>query len=136
MNAAISSVVRNQQASNTTMADKVESESVKSAEEVSGGLNNASETSVSSKYDTLELSRDYLEYKSRGENIALQDKTSQLNATVLQNAFKNSRKDIIYSFDLYTYTDTELLEMVNKGTISQDQYDDEMASRKPFFEVG
>jgi hypothetical protein len=136
MNAAISSVVRNQQASNTTMADKVESESVKSAEEVSGGLNNASETSVSSKYDTLELSRDYLEYKSRGENIAMQDKTSQLNATVLQNALTNGKTNIIYSFDLYSYTDTELLEMVNNGKISQNQYEDEMASRKPVFDVG
>jgi len=134
MNAAISSVVRNQ-VSNSASASKIESDTIKSAEEVSGGMNNASETSVSSKYDTLELSRDYLEYKTRGENIAMQDKTSQLNATVLQN-LKNGRKEIIYSFDLYSYTDTELLEMVNDGTISQEQYDAEMASRKPIFGVG
>ncbi len=134
MNAAISSVVRNQ-VSNSASASKIESDTIKSSEEVSGGMNNASETSVSSKYDTLELSRDYLEYKTRGENIAMQDKTSQLNATVLQN-LKNGRKEIIYSFDLYSYTDTELLEMVNDGTISQEQYDAEMASRKPIFGVG
>ena len=135
MNAAISSVVRTQVA-NSASASKIESETAKSAEKISGGMNNASETTVSSKYDTFELSRDYLEYKTQSDNIALQDKTSQLNATVLQAALKSGKKETVRSLDLYSYTDTELLEMVNAGTISHDQYDDELASREPGFEAG
>jgi hypothetical protein len=135
MNAAISSVVRTQ-VSNSTATSKIESETAKSAERISGGMNNASETAVSSKYDTFELSRDYLEYKTQGDNVAMQDRTSQLNATILQPALRSGKKDVISSLDLYSYTDTELLEMVNAGSISQDQYDAELASREPSFAVG
>ncbi len=92
--------------------------------------------SAGPKYDTFELSRDYLEYKTQGDNLAMQDKTSQLNATVLQSALKSGKKDTINRVDLYSYTDTELLEMVNAGTISHDQYDDELASREPVFADG
>lgn len=135
MNAAISSVLRTQ-VSNSASASKIESETIKSAEEVSGGLNTASETSVSSKFDTLELSREYLEYKTQGESIALQDKTSQLNSTVVQNAAAISGEELIYSVQLYAYTDLELLEMVNKAMISREQYDAEISSREANSSVG
>lgn len=83
MNSAISSVIRNH-TSNPATANKLESETIKSAAEMSGGQNNAVESSVSSKYDTLDLSREYIKYKTLSQNSALNDQTSQLNSTVIR----------------------------------------------------
>lgn len=83
MNGAISSVVR-RHTSNPATANKLESETIKSAAEMSGGQNNAVESSVSSKYDTLDLSREYIKYKTLSQNSALHDQTSQLNSTVIR----------------------------------------------------
>lgn len=132
MNAAISSVVKTQ-VSNSASAVKTESEIAKSTEEVSGGQNTASETSVSSKYDTLEMSREYLEYRTQSENSTLQDETSQLNSTVVRYAGGNSNEEVVYSIQLYSYTETELLEMYNDGTISIEEYDAEIARRNTSF---
>lgn len=102
MNAVISSVVKTQTA-NSAAAGKLESDAAKSAEEVTGGRNTAAETSVSSKYDTLDLSRDYLEFRTQSENSSIQD--------------------------LYAYTESELLNMVNHVKISREEYEAEIASR-------
>lgn len=91
MNDAISGIVRTS-ASNTASAAKLDQETAKSAEQVSGGLNNAAESSVSSKYDTLDLSREYLKYKTQSDNKALSDKTSQMNSTVLSQAASSTKK--------------------------------------------
>lgn len=128
MNAAISSVVRTQ-SSNSASASKLESETAKSAEEVTGGQNTAVETSVSSKYDTLDLSRDYLEYKTQSENSSLQDETSQLNTTIVQFPVNTRSAEVINSIQLYAYTEIELLDMVNDATISRQSYEAEIASR-------
>ncbi len=130
MNAIISSVVRTQ-SSNSASASKLESETVKSAEEVTGGQNTAIETSVSSKYDTLDLSRDYLEYKTQSENSSLQDETSQLNATIVQLPVNTRSEEIVNSTQLYAYTEIELIDMVNHATISREAYMAEIASRNP-----
>ena len=130
MNAIISSVVRTQ-SSNSASASKLESETIKSAEEVTGGQNTAVETSVSSKYDTLDLSRDYLEYKTQSENSSLQDQTSQLNTTIVQFPVNTRSAEIVNSIQLYAYTEIELLDMVNHATISREAYMAEIASRAP-----
>jgi hypothetical protein len=130
MNAIISSVVRTQ-SSNTATASKLESETIKSAEEVTGGQNTAVETSVSSKYDTLDLSRDYLEYKTQSENSSLQDQTSQLNTTIVQFPVNTRSAEIVNNIQLYAYTEIELLDMVNHATISREAYMAEIASRAP-----
>lgn len=125
MNAAISSVVK-AQSSNPASASKIERETAKSAEEVTGGQNTASETSVSSKYDTLEMSREYLQYKTKSENSAIQDETSQLNSTILQNAAESSSAKTVYYNPLYSYTDNELQQMLKDGTISKEEYEAEI----------
>lgn len=129
MNAVISSVVKTQ-AVNFTAASRLETEAAKSAEEVTGGQNTAAETSVSSKYDTLALSRDYLEYKTQGENSSIQDETSQLNATVIRPPDAGAREDAVYRIQLYSYTETELLDMVNHAEISREEYEAEIDSRE------
>ena len=130
MNAIISGVVKTQ-SSNPASSSKLESETVKSAEEVTGGQNTAVETSVSSKYDTLDLSRDYLEYKTKSENSSLQDETSQLNTTIVQLPVNTRSGEIVNSTQLYAYTEIELLDMVNHATISREAYMAEIASRDP-----
>ena len=153
MNAAIASAVRTQ-AVNTETAGKIERETVKSAEQAAGGQNTAAETSVSSKYDTLDLSRKYLEYRTQSENQALQDETSQLNSTIIKKAtdFKDS-SDLKDAFDarnssdkssnkltyynpMYSYTEFELKEMRDNGTISKAQYDSELAEMELKFVAG
>ena len=151
MNAAIASAVRTQ-AANTETAGKLERETVKSAEQAAGGQNTAAETSVSSKYDTLDLSRKYLEYRTQTENRALQDETSQLNSTVVKKAsYKDSSdmkdaldareasdkssKKLTYYNPVYSYTEFELKEMRDNGTISKAQYEAELAEMEMKFEA-
>lgn len=132
MNAVISNVVR-AQASNSSAAVKLDQETLKSAEQVTGGLNTAAETSVSSKYDTLDLSREYLKYKTQGENKALHDQTNQLNSTLLQYAVADKQKKPVYNYQLFSYTESELLEKLRNGEITPDEYKNEMSSRDPDF---
>lgn len=147
MNAAIASAVRSQ-AVNTETAVKIERETIRSAELAAGGQNTAAETSVSSKYDTLELSRKYLEYRTQTENRALQDETSQLNTTIVKkasdykdssdvkNTLENSKKQLSYYNPIYSYTEFELKEMRDNGTISKAEYEAELAEREISFEAG
>lgn len=128
MNEVIAIVAKNQ-SSNPAAASKIESEAVKSAEEITGGMNLAKETSVSSRYDTLDLSREYVKYKMNGENSTLQDQTSQLNSTVLQLFSSSSGKKPIYSYQLFAYTESELLDLFNQGEISAEEYEAEIADR-------
>lgn len=135
MNDAIASVARTQ-APNAASAGKIEREAFKAAEEVVGGQNTATESSVSSKYDTLDLSRSYVKYKTQSGNSTLYDQTNQLNSTVIEyaaGASKNS-KQVSYNYQLYSYTETELLEMMHAGKITQEEYEKEMKSRNPDFE--
>lgn len=147
MNAVISSAVRTQ-ALNPESAGKIEREAIKSAEEAAGGQNTAVETSVSSKYDTLELSKKYLEYKTQTESSTLQDETSQLNSTVVKKAsdIKDSSeakdsseisgKKLAYYNPMYSYTEVELTKMLKDGTISKAEYEAELAGREIHFEAG
>lgn len=128
MNAVISSVIRTQ-SSNPAAAAKIEREVAKSAEEVTGGQNTAVESSVSSKYDTLELSQNYIRYKMQSENSTLNDLTSQLNSTVIEYAANQNKKNVVYNHQLYAYTESELLEMLSKGAITPEEYDEELSER-------
>lgn len=133
MNAAISSVIRSQSANPASATAKAESETSKSTEQVTGGLNTAFESSVSSKFDTLDLSREYVQYKTQSQNSTLQDQTSQLNSTVVKYLSGSKEKDEVYNYELYSFTESELLEMMNDGKISVQEYEREIASREPIF---
>lgn len=135
MNDAIASVARTQ-APNSASAGKIEHEAFKAAEEVVGGQNTATESSVSSKYDTLDLSRAYVKYKTQSGNSALYDQTNQLNSTVIEYAAGSGKnnKQVSFNYQLYSYTETELLEMMNAGKITPEEYEKEMKSRNPDFE--
>jgi hypothetical protein len=133
MNAAISSVIRSQSANPASATAKAENETSKSTEQVTGGLNTAVESSVSSKFDTLDLSREYVQYKTQSQNSTLQDQTSQLNSTVVRYLSGSKEKEAVFSSELYSFTESELLEMMNDGKISVQEYDNEIASREPVF---
>jgi len=165
MNAAMASAVRTQ-AANPETAGRIERETVKSAEQAAGGQNIAFETSVSSKYDTLELSRKYLEYRTQTESKTLQDETSQLNSTIVkkasdfkdssdvknttdvknssdakdssdvENSSDNSSKKLTYYNPMYSYTEFELKEMLDDGIISKSQYESQLAEEDISFEAG
>lgn len=131
MNAAISSVIRSQSSNPAGATAKAESETYKSTEQVTGGLNTAVESSVSSKFDTLDLSREYVKYKTQSQNTTLQDQTSQLNSTVVRHLSGRKEKDVIFNYELYSFTESELLEMMNDGKIDLQEYEREIASREP-----
>lgn len=128
MNEAIANVIRTQSV-NPTAAIKADSDTAKATESITGGLNLTTESVVSSKYDTLALSNDYVNYRTKGDNTALHDQTSQLNSTVLQLFSSGSGKKPVYNYQLYAYTDSELLDMFNQGEISMEEYEAEVADR-------
>jgi hypothetical protein len=128
MNEAIANVIRTQSV-NPTASIKADSDTAKATEAVTGGLNLAPESVVSSKYDTLNLSNEYVNYRTKGDNTALHDQTSQLNSTVLQLFSSSSGKKPVYNYQLYAYTDSELLDMFNQGAISMEEYEAEVADR-------
>jgi len=68
-------------------------------------------------------------YRTKGDNTALHDQTSQLNSTVLQLFSSGSGKKPVYNYQLYAYTDSELLDMFNQGEISMEEYEAEVADR-------
>lgn len=128
MNEAIATVVRTQ-SSNPASAVKRESETAKATEAVTGGLNLAPESAVSSKFDTLNLSNDYVKYKTKGENSSLQDQTSQRNSTVLQLFSPPGSKKQVLNYQLFAYTESELMDLFNQGDITMNEFEDELADR-------
>lgn len=78
MNAVISSTLTPQSLSSAPAANQTESEPVKSVENETGMQNATSDEVLSSKYDTLELSQDYRNYRTHNESSTLEGDTSQL----------------------------------------------------------
>lgn len=64
----------------STSTSKISSESVNSAEETGETQTTSANTGVYNKYDTLELSQDYLSYKTQSESGTLSDETNLLNS--------------------------------------------------------
>ncbi|HEY5557950.1 hypothetical protein [Acetobacterium sp.] len=81
---AISLTASKLQGSAATITKNVEDVRVKTTKEGNSGQNSVNEANSYNKYDTLELSQDYLQYKTKSENSAVTSDVNQLNATITQ----------------------------------------------------
>lgn len=142
------------QGSSTTITKKIEDVTLKMTPAGSGGQNAVNEANSYNKYDTLELTQDYLEYKTKSENSAVQSDANQLNTTIPQNFSENSQKESsdavstvtktlttspntipieeesISAAQLSSYTTSELKSLVQEGKITTADYNTEIKSRK------
>lgn len=130
----------------TGSTTKLKIESIESEVETEGVQTTSDDTDVSSKYDTLELSQDYVNYKMQGENTTTSDESSLLNSQTGEEmapppppppmppeaAAESSEESSEDSSgtDLSSYSDSELKELVEAGVISRAQYMAELASRE------
>lgn len=135
-----------------TITKKVEDITLKATAD--GGQNSLDETNSYNKYDTLKLTQNYLEYKTKSENSAVQSDVNQLNTTIPQNFSENSQKEnrdtvatvaqtlttapntipveeeSISANQLSAYSDAELKSLVQNGKITTADYNAEIKSRK------
>ncbi len=80
------------------------------------------------KYDTLQLSENAVKYLSQTEEQSTDtDALSQAAETVTESS--DSSSDTVDANTLYSYTDTQLDELLAKGEITRLEYNTEMAKR-------
>jgi hypothetical protein len=152
MNVAISSALSSQSPSSAQAAAQIESDPTKSVENETDVQSTESEADASSKYDTLELSQDYLTYTAQKENTtegALPQKANNDSETSTEtdsgitgnsstasevssaNAeISEAKEETVYSSELYSYSESKLNTLVSDGTITRAQYNTEMARRQ------
>lgn len=144
------------QGSSLTLAKKVEDVRVKPLTEGTGSQNSVEEANSYNKYDTLELSHEYLEYKTKSENSAVKSDTNQLNSTIdqkfpgrppkdetleteaVQNeeakssyaATDDSEEEDVSSYNLSSYSKLELKSLVQSGKITSAAYNAEIKNRQ------
>ena len=152
------------QGNTATVTKQVENTAIKADTEGNGGQSSAREANSYYRYDTLELSQNYLEYKTKSENSAVQSDTNQLNALPAQErpsavppqpadeealAVENEVRTLLNlaSYDgesesvsndetLSSYTNSELKGMLQEGKITVAEYNTEMESREEDNQTG
>lgn len=152
------------QGNTATVTKQVENTAIKADTEGNGGQSSAREVNSYYRYDTMELSQNYLEYKTKSENSAVQSDTNQLNALPAQEkpsavppqpaddealALENEVRTLLNlaSYDgesesvsndetLSSYTNSELKGMLQEGKITVAQYNTEMESREEDNQTG
>lgn len=142
------------QGSSTTITKKIEDVTLKTTSAGNGGQNAVNEANCYNKYDTLELTQDYLEFKTKSENSTVQSDANLLNTAIPQNFSENSQKESSDSVStvaktlttspntnpieaesisvnqLSSYTTSELKSLVQEGKITTADYNSEIKSRK------
>jgi len=139
------------QGSTSTLAKKVEDATVKPTTKETSDQNSVKEANSHNKYDTLELSDEYLEFKTKSENSAVKSDTNQSNSnipksssakpsqqsngtpvanteTATQSISSDSNESEID--DLTSYTASELKTLVQEGKITTAEYNSEIKSRE------
>ena len=152
------------QGNTATVTKQVENTAIKADTEGNGGQSSAREVNSYYRYDTMELSQNYLEYKTKSENSAVQSDTNQLNALPAQEkpsavppqpaddealALENEVRTLLNlaSYDgesesvsndetLSSYTNSELKGMLQEGKITVAEYNTEMESREEDNQTG
>lgn len=147
MNGILTDYYQRQSAA-TTSTSKIASVSTNSESE--NGQSTVIDSGVSNKYDTLELSQDYVNYKMQSESSTVEDDSSLLNSTVETSTGTTEEAEETTgmekpmgapppppptdsedsSTDLSSYSDSELKSLLNDGTITRSEYAAEIASRK------
>ena len=152
------------QGNTATVTKQVENTAIKADTEGNGGQSSAREVNSYYRYDTMELSQNYLEYKTKSENSAVQSDTNQLNALPAQEkpsavppqpaddealALENEVRTLLNlaSYDgesesvsndetLSSFTNSELKGMLQEGKITVAEYNTEMESREEDNQTG
>ena len=147
MNVAISSALSSQSPSSAQAAAQIESDPTKSVENETDVQSTESEAGTSSKYDTLELSQDYLTYTAQKEDSTSEGPppkanndsetsdetaaaTTENSSTASAASSTETEEDTVYSSELYSYSESKLNSLVSDGTITRSQYNTEMARRQ------
>ncbi|MBC3805313.1 hypothetical protein GH808_12890 [Acetobacterium fimetarium] len=152
------------QGNTATVTKQVENTAIKADTEGNGGQSSAREVNSYYRYDTMELSQNYLEYKTKSENSAVQSDTNQLNALPAQEkpsavppqpaddealALENEVRTLLNlaSYDgesesvsndetLSSFTNSELKGMLQEGKITVAEYNTEIESREEDNQTG
>lgn len=141
------------QGSAPTLSKKIEAVTIKPTADSVNGQNAANEANSYYKYDTMELSREYVGYRMKSENATANSDTEQSNSTIDQKSSRISsdeedqstnkketksqiadeekkEDDTVSSNQLGGYTSSELKGLVLSGKISVAAYNSEMKSRQ------
>lgn len=141
------------QSSAPTLSKKIESVTVKPTADSVNGQNAVNDANSYYKYDTMELSREYVGYRTKSENATANSDTDQQSSTIDQKSSRipsdeedeNTNKkqtksqiadeekkedDTVSSNQLGGYTSSELKGLVLSGKISVAAYNTEMKSRQ------
>lgn len=136
-----------------SLAKKVDDATVKPTTVSADNQNAANEANSYNKYDTMELSREYVGYRMKSENATVNSDTEQLNSTVDQKSNKiptdeeeetpekkqtktqnteddKNEDDSVPSNQLGGYTSSELKGLVLSGKITMATYNAEVKSRQ------
>lgn len=148
MNVAISSALSSQSLSSDKAVTQAEIDPAKAVENETDVQSTESEAGTSSKFDTLELSQDYLNYttqkedkfpeggpppKSNNDSEASTETDpaiSENSSTASAVSSTETEEDTVYSSELYSYSASKLNTLVSDGTITRAQYNSEMARRQ------
>ncbi len=136
----------------TSMAKKVETVTIKPTGDSINQQQAANEANSYYKYDTMELSREYVGYRMKSENATVGSDTDQRNSTIDQKASRVNGDDEeqqekketrsqpadedkkedekVSNNQLGGYTSSELKGLVLSGKISVATYNAEMKSRQ------
>lgn len=136
----------------TTVSKKIDAATIKPATDGANGQNAANEANSYNKFDTMELSREYVGYRTKSENATVNSDTQQLNSTVdqkptrisgdeddesskkketkPQNTEEEKEDESISNSQLAGYTSSELKGLVLSGKITIATYNAEMKSRQ------
>lgn len=140
------------QAPVTSLSKKVDAVTVKTTGDSINAQTAANEANSYYKYDTMELSREYVGYRMKSENATVGSDTDQLNSTVDQQAAQveeddddyvekktpkrqlveeeEPEEDTVASSQLGGYSSSELKGLVLAGKITVAEYNSEMKSRQ------
>lgn len=141
-----------------SLAKKVETVTIKPVGDSLNPQNAANEANSYYKYDTMELSREYVGYRMKSENTTVNSDTERLNSNIDQKTARVNEDDDDYtekkapkrklteeeeepeddsvsSNQLGGYTNSELKGLVLSGKITVAAYNAEMKSRQDKTEV-
>lgn len=142
------------QGSATTLSKRIEDTTIKPTSDSTANQNAISEANSYNKYDTLELSSQYVAFRTKSENAGVNSDTQQANSTVDQRLKKindesdesdnvkkrskqsddqkneDSEEEPISNNELAGYTNSELKGLVLSGKISTIAYNNEIKNRQ------
>lgn len=109
-------------ASALNVTDMIQSAKTTKTQTASESEQSASSQKIQTrKYDTFEPSENYISYAANSETD-----TESVSSTTLTT----SDSEEISSSDLYSYTDSELKDLLIDGSITQSEYNTEIAKRE------